>query len=229
MRKYAWILVASLLLSVCSAGVSFARTPEEERTPLQYVCMEDTFFVGSIMEDFYKEPYALEDRYEDEKLQEMMASVELDYPIDTQEEIKTISWALYDIGVAAELIDPELKPNSAERYAEGIWHFTFNKATADMLCYTGDQVSFLISGEDGHIITLRTEMLFLDPFSSGSWKTYNGSDELAPGEWAALRSITWNAERYNERLYATEEHSVDEWATVSNGRTSSLGSMHSIR
>lgn len=211
MKRIAFLLALLLMMTGCAHGDSFTITPPEEQTPLLSVTLEDTFFAGSIMETFYRKAYTLDDRYEDEHLQEMIASVELDYPIDTQEEIRTMSWALYDMAMETELFDAELKPNSAERYAEGIWHFTFSMKDAFKSYYDGDQASFLISGEDGHIITLRTEMLFLDPYGPSSWEIYNGSDDLAPGERPAILRMTWVDEEYEDYLYPFEERTAEDW------------------
>lgn len=210
-KRFAALLSAVLLLSACSVGPAYPRTPKEERTPLPDICMEDTFFNGSIMEAFYRESYSLDDRWDDEGLQNAVASVKLDYPIDTLDEINHFSWELYDIALAAEIMPPEMKPHSAKRYAEGIWQFTFNPKTGFRGYYDGDEVNFLVSGEDGHIITLRTETMFLEPFGPTFYPMYNGSDDLAPGQRAALKSISWLEYGYNEHYFVDEAHSADEW------------------
>ena len=181
MRKgIAFALALLLAMTGCAPGDSFERTPAADQKPLPYICMEDTVFVGSIAEAFYRESYTIEDRLEDEALQEMVSTVELDYPIDTLDELRIFAWTLYDISMEQELFDSSLLPHGAEHYCDGLWEFSFNQSEFPVSYYDGPAASFLISETDGHIITLRTEALFLDAYQTGSWQIYNGSSQRMP-------------------------------------------------
>lgn len=212
MRKgIAFALALLLAMTGCAPGDSFERTPAADQKPLPYICMEDTVFVGSIAEAFYRESYTIEDRLEDEALQEMVSTVELDYPIDTLDELRIFAWALYDISMEQELFDSSLLPHGAEHYCDGIWEFSFNQSEYPVSYYDGPAASFLISETDGHIITLRTEALFLDAYQTGSWQIYNGSDDLASGEQPAILRISWLDEEYKDSHYPFEERTAEDW------------------
>ena len=211
MKRFALLLVCLFFMTACSPANAIVRTPKSEQTPIPHIRIEDTHFAGSILKKLYRETYSIDDRHEDERLQKMIASVSVSYPIDTLEKITTYSWALYDIAVASDLMSADMLPSGAERYADGILQFTFSPPHSLQGYYDGDEVSFLVSDVDGHIITVRTETMFLDPSASSRWEQYNGSDDLSPGERPALKSIDWMEIDYNERRFADDQHSADEW------------------
>lgn len=210
MKRIAFMLAFLLVMTGCAPGDSFVRTPVEDQRPLPYISMQDTVFAGSIAEAFYGESYTIDDRLEDEVLQEMASSVELAYPIDTLDELRLFAWALYDIGMEKELFDSSLLPHGAEHYCDGIWEFSFSQLDCPVSYYDGPAASFLISETDGHIITLRTEAMFLDAYQTGSWQIYNGSDDLAPGERPAILQIRWLNEEYEDSLYPFEEYTAED-------------------
>lgn len=211
------------LLCGCTSGNSFVRTPEEKQTPLPYISIEDTNFVGSIEEDFYGHAYTIEDRWEDALLQNMVSTVELQYPIDTIEELNCYAWALYDISMETELFSPTLLPHGAEHFADGIWKFSFNESEYALSYYDGPEATFLISAVDGHVITLRTEPLYLSPSHSGGWEMYNASVELPTDARKPFARVTWLEEPYEDISYpwttfSAENRSDDpRWQTIAAG------------
>ena len=91
--------------------------------------------------------FALNDRYDNEKVQEKMASVFAEYPLESQNDVQSYAWGLYDALKEENLVSADKYPIHANYYHDGVWDFTFANPYVE-----GKAVRVFVSAEDGEVI-----------------------------------------------------------------------------
>lgn len=88
-----------------------------------------------------------DDRYDNEKIQEKMASVFAEYPLESQNDVQSYAWGLYDALKEENLVSADKYPIHANYYHDGVWDFTFADPYVE-----GKAVRVFVSAEDGEVI-----------------------------------------------------------------------------
>lgn len=209
MKKLFFLLVAAFML--LTAGCDFSRrqdpadtaviTEQTEavvkhpRIPMEDMIWWTKSFRGSSEEWFFDRSYTVDDRYGDEALQRAVSGIAGEYPLDSWQKVDDFAWALYDIFMENRLFDPELIPDWAEHYTEGIWKISFSPHFEETVYYDGPSATVLVSEADGHIIYFTAETLFMkEPLIQKREKNHYTAEP-----WESLSYIWYVADNSADR------------------------------
>lgn len=162
------VLVSLLfsLFSLASCGTTIPLENDIANRPdtIEYIVRWDYEYEQSILYSRFGLTYSVDDAVKDTILQTAVSQIEIEYPLESDEDIKQYMWEIYEICIKHKLFSSELVPSTAEKFEGDIWFVSFSVPGS---AYDGTSACALVSAKDGHIIYLSTEDIIIGEANKG--------------------------------------------------------------